>query len=294
VQFTKVRNVSCCPSFLIATSGPWVVVLGAVIADMVVVQRLTDSVWVVSDSALHESRISNVARMFHSLRMGFERLHLYYRGLKPTGDLSPSTRFFPSITAYHDGSEIIPFEYLGYLENDSSCTAIRARTCTRPTRDIVVKFTERYSVSAHEVLTEAGLATKLLYSGPPGRDITQTQPSYQPLIMVVMDYVDGRTLVAAKNTMKTETEDKVRKDVRQAIELLHDRGLVFGDLRPPNVLIDGDNEVKLIDFDWAGEQGQVRFPSLISSSVRWPDGVKAMDIIEYAHDYDMLSRLLQK
>jgi serine/threonine protein kinase len=84
----------------------------------------------------------------------------------------------------------------------------------------------------------------------------------------------------------------VRHDVRRALDLLHDHGLVFGDLRPPNIMITDKGEVELIDFDWAGEQGQVRYPSLMWSSVSWSVGVKWLDIITYAHDDDMFSRLL--
>jgi hypothetical protein len=58
------RNATACPTFLIATAGPWIVVLGAVITDGVIVQRLTDYVWVGIDSVLNESHITDVAESF--------------------------------------------------------------------------------------------------------------------------------------------------------------------------------------------------------------------------------------
>ena len=265
-------------------------ILGAVITDGVIIQRLTDSVWVGLDSVLNESRIAHVARILYALRTSLEKLRRYYENLQPTSIPSVGTRYFPSITAYRDGDEIVHFEYLGYLENDSSCTAIRARTCTEPSRDIVVKFVDRYGERAHQVLAEAGMAPKLFYCESPQLDMEQ--PSYHPLRMVVMEYVNGSTLTAARGKMNAETVERTRDEIQRALRLLHTRGLVFGDLRPPNVMITEAKEVQLIDFDWAGECGQVKYPFLMSPSVDWPAGVKALDVIEFAHDNDMLKRLL--
>ena len=50
-------------------------------------------------------------------------------------------------------------------------------------------------------------------------------------------------------------------------------------------------EVKLIDFNWAGEQGQVKYPYLISKDIDWPGGVEALAIIETDHDLEMSKRL---
>ena len=56
-------------------------------------------------------------------------------------------------------------------------------------------------------------------------------------------------------------------------------------------MITKEMKVKLVDFDWAGEEGQAKYPLLISSSVKWPDGVKPLNVIERAHDMEMLRRL---
>jgi serine/threonine protein kinase len=256
----------------------------------VIVQRLTDCVWVGLDSVLNESRIAHVARIFYALKTSLEELRRYYTNLRPTGDPSVATRYFPSITAYRDGDETTHFKYLGFLEDDPSCTAIHAQTCTEPVQDIVVKFVDRYGERAHRILEEEGLAPKLLYCGP--LQLDKGQPSYHPLRMVVMEYIYGSTLTAKKSKLNPEATEGVRNEVRRALDHLHHKGLVFGDLRPPNVMITKTNEVKLIDFDWAGERGQARYPYLISPSVSWPDGVKALEIIEVAHDITMLERLL--
>lgn len=56
-------------------------------------------------------------------------------------------------------------------------------------------------------------------------------------------------------------------------------------------LVTKANEVKLIDFNWAGEDGQAKYPSLISSDIKWAAGVEALGVIEKAHDLVMFNRL---
>jgi serine/threonine protein kinase len=257
---------------------------------VVIVQRLTNWVWVGLDSVLNESRIMHVAQMICALRNSLDRLSRYYKNLPPTRNLSDGTRFFPSVTAYRDGGKTVEFEYLGYLENEPSCTAIRARTRTEPIRDIIIKFVHRYGERAHKILWEEGLAPRLDYCG--SLQLDNGQPSYGSLIMFVMEYIPGQSLNNAKGNMDAATKQRVRNEVWRALDLLHTRSMVFGDLRPPNVMVTTAHQVNLIDFDWAGDYGQVKYPCLISPSVSWPAGVEALGVIEYAHDNEMLKQLL--
>ena len=73
--------------------------------------------------------------------------------------------------------------------------------------------------------------------------------------------------------------------------LLHDNDLVFGDLHPLNVMITKEKKVMLIDFDWAGEAGQVRHPHLLSPAVMWPKDIQPLDLIKKEHNLEMLGKL---
>jgi serine/threonine protein kinase len=237
-----------------------------------------------------------VGRVFSALRIGLENLQSYYKSLTPILKDPDPSRYFPSLTCYEDGGKIVEFEYVGYLENDFSCTTLRARTCTSPPRDIVVKFVQRpYGASAHEALAEAGLAPRLLYCGTPS--VKSGGPLYGEIEMVVMEYVDGETVAALKNKKKIwdDMKDVVRSEVRRALQILHEqRSLVFGDLRGPNVMVTKDKKVKLIDFDWAGVEGQATYPSLISDeSGKWAEGVVAGGVIQKKHDLEMLEMLVK-
>jgi len=280
------RNATGCPTFLIANAGPWLVILGVVITDFVIVQRLSECSWVGLDSILSESHIAHVARVLWALKTSLGILHSYYESLHPTSDSLADSRYFPLITTYPDGDGVVEFEYLGFLEHTPDCATLRART--KAGRNIVVKFVERYGERAHCVLAAEGLAPALLYCGSPCFE--QKEPSYQPISMVVMEYyIDGDTLVVKQRSGIDEgMMEFVQSEVQRALNLLHDNGLVFGDLRRPNIMITKDGKLKLIDFNWAGEEGQAKYPSLLSKEIHWPEGVKAMAVMRREHDLAML------
>jgi serine/threonine protein kinase len=255
----------------------------------VIVQRLTDYIWVGLDSVLSESHITRIARAFYALKASLKKLNSYYESLHPTGNLPADSRYFPSITAYHPhGGELVQFKYVGFLENCPDCITLHARARTTPAQDIVVKFVDRYGKKAHQILADEGLAPKLLYCGSP--HLNDDEPSYQSISMVVMEYVDGDTFAVAKQRMSEESIKTVRSTVRRALLLLHSHGLVFGDLRSWNVMITKSDEVKLIDFNWSGEEGQAKYPLLISPEIAWPEGVRALAVMRREHDLEMLSK----
>jgi RIO-like serine/threonine protein kinase len=107
--------------------------------------------------------------------------------------------------------------------------------------------------------------------------------------MVVMEYIDSETLDQVKWIPPT-----FMGQIRCALDVLHGQGYVFGDLRGPNVMITKNEEVKLIDFDWAGIHAKSQYPLLISRNLMWPAGVEALSLMKTEHDDDMLAQLLQE
>jgi serine/threonine protein kinase len=265
------------------------VILGAVITDGVIVQRLTDYLWVGIDSVLIESRINHVAKTFYALKMSLEKLRAYYESQQLTSDHPADSRYFPSITAYRQENVFFEFEYVGYLENVPDCVTLRARTLLEPVQDIVVKFVDRYGERAHQLLADVGLAPRLLYCGLPCPN--NDQPSSQPISMVIMEYIDGNTLAEAKHIKDEETLEGVQLELQRALKLLHKHGLVFGDLRLPNIMVTKDDKAKLIDFNWAGEANQAKYPLLISQEITWPKGVEPLAVMKPEHDWDMWRKL---
>ncbi|KAG8731732.1 hypothetical protein FRC11_002708 [Ceratobasidium sp. 423] len=109
--------------------------------------------------------------------------------------------------------------------------------------------------------------------------------------MVVMKEVRGLDLTGIPSPPQC-----VLDDVTSALETLHEENLVFGDLRPPNILAVQDEFGQviggmLIDFDWCGTAGQAKYPYNINPVVGWPEGVRPGVVISMAHDLAMRERL---
>ena len=107
--------------------------------------------------------------------------------------------------------------------------------------------------------------------------------------MVVIDYVDGEQLF---HKYPVATPDKVMEEVSEALGTLHKNGLVFGDLRSPNILVTNQHHVQLINFEWCGKVGEGRYPADINLvDIGWPSGVVPGGFMHFEHDSEMLRRL---
>ncbi len=99
------------------------------------------------------------------------------------------------------------------------------------------------------------------------------------MFAVVMEYIDGPEVDLRSGNA---THKAILKD---AMDLLHDKGYVFGDLREPNLLL-RENKLYLIDFDWCGKAGEVRYPLdiCLDNVMGWHKGVGAYRFMEKVHD----------
>ncbi|KDQ56619.1 hypothetical protein JAAARDRAFT_194606 [Jaapia argillacea MUCL 33604] len=285
-----VRLTCSCPAFLIAHAGPWMVILGAVLTDKCIVQRLTDFLWFPTHSAHDDHQYIRMARILYALRNSVKLLENWYTDtLSRTSRFDPSQnhplphpRFFPTPNTYLHGTETVKFAYQHPLESHPSCVIYLAKTIEDNPCDIVVKFVRRYGHEAHQEVAKCGLAPQLLYFG----DIDPTGLSYGGLRMVVMEYVEGETVHEVLKARALPTT--FSEQLKAAIDHLHEKDFVFGDLRQPNVMVSKGGKVQLIDFDWAGREGEARYPACISNSVDWPEGVEGLGKILKKHDQVML------
>ena len=74
-----------------------------------------------------------------------------------------------------------------------------------------------------------------------------------------------------------------------AVQALHAAGFVWGDARLPNVIVgprDGSTAVMLIDFDWSGPVGEVKWPPFRNPDLPWAGESGA--VITRANDLAML------
>ncbi|KAJ7705208.1 hypothetical protein B0H16DRAFT_1346392, partial [Mycena metata] len=179
------------------------------------------------------------------------------------------------------------FTYTAAMERDSTCVTFRCQA-SDPKED--VKFVSSYGTEAHAFLERLQCAPKLLYCGA----IDDSSCSYSGMQMVVMEYIQGQTLSAAK-AKDSIIDDGIEGKLRKALDTLHGGGFVFGDLRGPNIILPDDSRpVVFLDFDWAGKTGTARYPINLSSSVDWPLDAEGLGEIKPEHDLHMLQKIVEK
>ena len=267
-------------------------------------QRLTDYIFLGphADEREHDAarRIALMIRALNTLR---DSLDEYYNKLKPVGKDDKGDKHHakrrkllegmesptapgefrgkePTFSTFlHDGAEY-QLKYIRRLVpyNDKVVfLAAATRTGTEGAEGdiVVVKFAKTYGKEAHALLEQHDppLAPRLWYCEP--------VKQLGGLWMVVMDHVENCGAL-----------DEGGKDsVKKAIDVLHAQGLVFGDLRLPNVLI-SKNGPMLVDFDWSGKEGTAVYPASINMGIHWPEGVRGGAPLRASHDNLMLQRLL--
>lgn len=278
--------MSCCPAFLFGYAGPYIIVNGAIFTDKLVSERLTPDYFYIGprplpggDSDL-EHGVERVAQILQVIKECLDELEQFYVNLKPTP--LQGLVHSPHFRQYKHKEDVFQLTYVERLVPDCTDRIIlkaEARNCTtEETSIVVVKFTNAYSREGHELLARHSLAPALRYYG---------RPDDVYMVVIVMDFVEGEPM---NGPLKDENQIQL---LRQAITLVHGKGLVLGDLRGPNVLIDSNKHIQLIDLDWCGPEGSMYYPSDINlgPGMEWHPEVMGGEVIKKEHDYYMFKLL---
>jgi serine/threonine-protein kinase len=81
---------------------------------------------------------------------------------------------------------------------------------------------------------------------------------------MVMEWVEGRLLRQALNGQRKfspERATRIALRICEALDYIHSHGVVHCDLKPENIMVDGQDHIKLIDFGIACDRGAGRIPS---------------------------------
>ncbi len=151
------------------------------------------------------------------------------------------------------------YEIEGLLGSGGMGNVYLARDIRRGGR-VAVKERLGRSDGADELLREAEIMGKLRHKGLPRlRKAFRERGS----VYLVMDYVEGETLKSVLAEEGRLSEEKVLSVARELADILrYLHGLwppvYYLDLKPSNILIDGEGGVRLIDFGAARETGGSR------------------------------------
>jgi serine/threonine protein kinase len=121
-----------------------------------------------------------------------------------------------------------------------------------------------------------------------------------PFIAIVMEYLDPSdgwmTLFKHQKQNKSIGEQPLHPQLARLLNTMKQNNVVHGDLRPVNIMVQGSGgesrlDVKVIDFDWAGDRGVARYPLIRNPEIRWPG--RSGELIGEDDDGILLSRTLQ-
>ena len=124
-----------------------------------------------------------------------------------------------------------------------------------------------YGIEVHQLLAEEQLAPRLL---------AYATRNYLPTAYAMEYLADWKILDMASDSDRTEDMvSRVREELKRVLGCLERNGMVHGDLRPANIMFKFLEEkqqvdIRVIDFDWAGEASRVTYPCGLNPKITWP------------------------
>ncbi|KAH9027358.1 hypothetical protein EDB84DRAFT_311712 [Lactarius hengduanensis] len=285
-EYEEIRNASCCPCITVSIAGPYINIGGAILVDVFTVESFTGYIYLGGNPYAQES-ILHMARVFAAVSQAFLDLKRFYQDLK-LGRTPQLCRLFPSPTYFADKMPKTKLTFSSRFKPEGRESGNYQQSLFRATygnRGVLVKFCQRYHGDAHHLVAAAHYAPELFFCDRIQGGVT----------MVIMKFIAGQN--AHYHRFKDrELPPDILDDVNSAVRVLHDAGIVFGDLRRPNIVIDttGDRDrALLVDFEWAGQDGQARYPALLNDTgqITWATGVKRHGIMRKEHDIEMIEYL---
>lgn len=243
-----------------------------------------------------------LARFLSALKAALDTLDAYYkledrrsaslvphgrsRQKRPTtkritkGPTSPEVYYiypYPTECTLHDGTGETSFTYEATMNNRS----LLFKGKTSEEQRICVKFVRQYGFDVHIWFADKGCAPKLIAS--------KSLPGGWS--MVVMDLLDESWVPLVDASHRPED---LKDQIHGYLVELHQAGMVHGDLRDTNILVrkDGGTDFMVVDYDWAGSSGEVRYPPLINKAPELgrPGDVEDGLLILTQHDLYMLDK----
>ncbi|CAJ0882835.1 3592_t:CDS:2 [Entrophospora sp. SA101] len=103
-----------------------------------------------------------------------------------------------------------------------------------------------------------------------------------------IELIEERNICTLLNAINNYETEKILQEIHSALQKLHEKELVFGDLCKSNIMIQEDidcmKHVKLIDFEWCGIEDQAFYPAFINHEINWPSGVSDKKPLYQSHD----------
>ncbi|PVF95874.1 hypothetical protein CPB86DRAFT_875337 [Serendipita vermifera] len=287
------------PCLLVCLTGPYIGIAGAIWIIAPQIEVLTPLYPLHTNC--HETTVSSqLSRTLAATRRAVENLKAHYAGWAEPTQAKASLEIadivsFPYKTHYDAQGPVkqrVEFRYYKRL-NDSGLIFL---TKTAEGKDLFIKFTRKYSAAAHKYCSDNGVAPTL--------HAVERLPG--GWLMVVMDLLDETLYsypIIPYSFYDKPTRDRLFSRITRAMNIMHNGGFVHGDFRNVNLMIrkewivlseKEDPGVMIVDFDWSGEEGKVRYPANVNTEIFRPKGVEDGALIERSHDQAMLENIFEE
>src|ERR1700733_7061832 len=137
----------------------------------------------------------------------------------------------------------------------SGMASIFRATDTRNNRVVALKIPHP-DMEADPILfdrfqREAGIGERLNHPGV----MRVLDGEKRSRVYMVMEWCDGCLLreILSEGKMSQDRAIRIAIEVLEALEYIHENGVIHRDLKPENIMVDADDNIKLIDFGIAGD-----------------------------------------
>ncbi|KAF8517169.1 hypothetical protein BU17DRAFT_50191 [Hysterangium stoloniferum] len=270
------------PCLMLLHCGPLVAVAGAVATPRPNVQILSPFLPLHFHKSDNIQRL-NLSRLVFAVRRATTALSNFYSDPARAKDLPG---FFPYPVSFENEEGKHKYTYIKAISPDR--LIFRATTVDTKTK-ICIKFLPPGSHFDSAIQVQKYAASK----------------GFAPAILGVDFLSAGWTMVVMEDLVdhympfqpSHRTDLEVREALQAALESLHSKDYVHGDLRKENILVRSGtwhvpSRVKLVDFEWSGQEGAVEYPlQLNTRQIQRPVDAVSGGPIRKVHDREMVEYL---
>ncbi|KAG5633994.1 hypothetical protein H0H81_003982 [Sphagnurus paluster] len=233
-----------------------------------------------------------LARHLAALKRGIASLETYY-GELDQGTLRPADipqPSFPYPTSFNNLREDTASS-LTYNGNLGGRRLFFKGSINEGKKPVCIKFVRRYGDKVHHWCAEKGIAPDLLGF--------QKLPGGWYLVIMELLKEPWQLLWELKRLSIISEAEILKEQLRAALAEMHQKHMVHGDIRDTNVMLNmdvaGNPRFMILDFDWAGQVGEVKYPKLVNREpeLRRPDDVEDGKVILPVHDTAMVHSIFE-
>lgn len=123
---------------------------------------------------------------------------------------------------------------------------------------------------------------------------TDEQQSGKSVPFIIFDYFKGKSILSGINTLKLEQALSIFKQLLNAVDVYHKKNIIHRGIKPGNVLIDDNNNLRLTHFGLyplTNYKPQNNYQDMLSAIYRAPELTEG-ELGNYSSDYYSIGALL--